>query len=472
MKKYDVIVIGSGAGMTIAANAYELGMKVAVVEHGPMGGTCLNRGCIPTKILTYVADVIVEAQHAEKLNVKFKIEDLDFPALMERMRTEVGEDSKMQGESVDATEGLDWYGETGEFIDKYTMRVGDEVIKGDHIFIVSGTRPVIPVIEGINQVDYHTSKTILEITKKPKSMIILGGGYIAAEFGHFFSAVGVDVTIVGRNPYLVKNEDHDVSELLKQELSKRMRVFTNHEAIKVSDDGGLKKVIARNRESGEEREFEAEIILVAAGRRTNSDLVRPEKTGVKTDDRGYIIVDDYYRTSQKNIWAFGDAIGKYEFRHVANEESGYTWYNFSQTLQNGKDAELLSMRYDAIPWAVFSYPPIATVGVNLRQAKESGKRLLVGQVDYTNTAKGMAMGNPAGFVRVICDATDGKILGATIIGPFAPILIQSIINIMYTDDGTYMGGRRAIYIHPALPEVVQRAFGRLAPLDGGQQHHH
>ncbi|MHA2133680.1 MAG: FAD-dependent oxidoreductase, partial [Candidatus Thorarchaeota archaeon] len=229
---------------------------------------------------------------------------------------------------------------------------------------------------------------------------------------------------------------------------------------------------ARDRATGESKEFEAEIILVAAGRRPNDDLLKFEKTGVKTDERGFVIVDDFYRTSQKNIWAFGDAIGRFQFRHTANEESGYAWYNFVQNLRNGKDADMLTMRYDAIPWAIFSYPPVATVGMNLRQAKESGKRLLVGQVDYTDTAKGMAMGDPPGFVRVIADGETGKILGATIIGPFAPILIQSIVNIMYTDDPTYNGGRRAIYVHPALPEVVQRAFGRLAPLDGGGAHHH
>lgn len=458
--------------MSIAANAYEMGMSVAIIEHGPMGGTCLNRGCIPTKILTYVADVIVQTQHANALNITAKIESIDFPALMERMRNEVGGDSKMQGDSVDAAKNFDWYKTTGEFVSKDTIKVGDETIKGKHIFIASGTRPLIPDIKGLDQVDYHTSKTVLELTERPDSMIILGGGYIAAEFGHFFSAVGVDVTIIGRNPYLVKGEDHDVSELLKEELSQRMMILTNHEATEVSQEGGLKKVKARDRETGEEKEFSATIILVATGRRSNADLVKPENAGVKTDDEGYIIVDEHYRTAEKHIWAFGDAIGKYLFRHVANEEAGYAWYNFAQTLKHEEGKEFIAMRYDAIPWAVFSYPPIATVGMTLREAKASGRRLLVGQVDYTNTAKGMAMGNPKGFVRVICDGQDGKIIGATIIGPHAPMLLQSIINIMYTDDGTYIAGRNAIYIHPALPEVVSRAFGRLAPLDGGHGHNH
>ncbi|MHA1961297.1 MAG: dihydrolipoyl dehydrogenase family protein [Candidatus Thorarchaeota archaeon] len=446
MKEYDVVVVGSGAGMNVAANAYEMGMTVAVVEHGPMGGTCLNRGCIPTKMLTYVADLIVETQHAEKLNVKFGVESIDFPGLMKRVRDEVGGDSKRQGESVDATPNFDWYKETGEFVGKYTLKVGDETIKGKHIFIVSGTRPIFPDIKGLDEIGYQTSATILELTTRPKSMIILGGGYIAAEFGHFFSAVGVDVTILGRNPYLVKNEDEDVSELLKQELSNRMAVLTNHEVIEVKDNGSTKTVI---------------------GRRPNDDLLKFEKTGVKTDERGFVIVDEFYRTSQKSIWALGDAIGKFQFRHTANEESGYAWYNFVQNLRNGKDADMLTMRYDAIPWAIFSYPPIATVGMTLRQAKESGKRLLVGQVDYTDTAKGMAMGDPPGFVRVIADGETGKILGATIIGPFAPILIQSIVNIMYTDDPTYNGGRRAIYVHPLENSCYQTigvypSFRRLA----------
>ncbi|MHA2193338.1 MAG: FAD-dependent oxidoreductase, partial [Candidatus Thorarchaeota archaeon] len=355
MKNYDLITIGSGAGLNLASPAYNSGMKVAIIENGPMGGTCLNRGCIPTKILTYVADMIVQTKHAESLNVKATIESVDFPALMERMRTHVGTDANNIGESINAAKDYDWYHTTGEFVDDYTMKVDGEKIKGEHIFIAAGTRPLIPSINGIDAVDFMTNKEALQLTERPKSMIILGGGYIAAEFGHFFSAVGTDVTIIGRNPYLVKMEDNDVSELLKRELSKRMRVLTNHEAIGVTQSDGTKTVVARDRDSGAEKSFSADSLLVAAGRRSNADLFKPEKTGVKTDEKGFVIVDDYFRTTKKRIWAFGDAVGKYMFRHVANEESGIVWYNWSRSLQGAGPEEFISMDYSAVPWAVFSY---------------------------------------------------------------------------------------------------------------------
>ena len=475
MKEYDLIVIGSGAGMNVASSAYEQGLRVALVENGPMGGTCLNRGCIPTKILTYVADIITQAKHLENLGVRMKIEKIDYPWIMKRMRDEVDGDSTRQGEAVDAAEGIDWYKGTGTFVSDYTLEIDGERIKASNIIIAAGSRPLIPDIKGFEKVDYVTNDGALHLMEQPKSMVIVGGGYIATEFGHFFSAVGTDVTIIGRNRYLVKNEDPDVSEILKEELSERMNVITNHEVIEVKEEGRDKVVIAKDRDNGEKKEFRGEVLLIAAGRRSNADLFKPEKTGVKTDKNGWVIVDEYFRTSKKGIWSFGDAIGKYQFRHVANDESQIVWYNLVRTLNaqhEQNEPELLTMDYHAIPRAVFSYPPIATVGMTLSEAKKSGLSLFVGQADYSIAAKGFAMGNPNSLIRVIVDGDSRRILGATIIGPYSPILIQEIINLMYTPEGSYQPMFQAMHIHPALPEVIQRAFGRLAPIDGEHAHHH
>ena len=475
MKEYDLIVIGSGAGMNVASSAYEQGLRVALVENGPMGGTCLNRGCIPTKILTYVADIITQSKHLENLGVRMKIEKIDYPWIMKRMRDEVDGDSTRQGEAVDAAEGIDWYKGTGAFVSDYTLEIDGERIKAPNIIIAAGSRPLIPDIKGLEKVDYVTNDGALHLMEQPKSMVIVGGGYIATEFGHFFSAVGTDVTIIGRNRYLVKNEDPDVSEILKEELSERMNVITNHEVIEVKEEGGDKVVIAKDRDNGEKKEFRGEVLLLAAGRRSNADLFKPEKTGVKTDKNGWVIVDEYFRTSKKGIWSFGDAIGKYQFRHVANDESQIVWYNLVRTLNaqhEQNEPELLTMDYHAIPRAVFSYPPIATVGMTLSEAKKSGLSLFVGQADYSIAAKGFAMGNPNSLIRVIVDGDSRRILGATIIGPYSPILIQEIINLMYTPEGSYQPMFQAMHIHPALPEVIQRAFGRLAPIDGEHAHHH
>ncbi|TFF95189.1 dihydrolipoyl dehydrogenase [Candidatus Thorarchaeota archaeon] len=474
MKEYDMIVLGSGAGMNVASTAFEQGMKVAIVERGPLGGTCLLRGCIPTKILTYVADVITELQHAERVNLHAEVTSIDFEDLMNRMREEtVGESEKM-GQSVRSVEGYDWYHVTGEFVDDHVMKVGDEKITAPIIVLAAGSRPLIPPIDGVEDVDYLTNKTVLELEKRPKSMIIVGGGYIAAELGHFFSAVGTDVTIIGRNPFLVKREDEDVSQLLKEELSKRMEVLTNWEVIKAAQDGDEKTVTARDRTNDETREFKAEHVLVAAGRRSNADLFKPEKTGVETDERGFIKVDDYFRTKKEGIWAFGDAIGGHMFRHLANDESQIVWYNIQRTMnaQEDEEPELLSMSYHAVPRAVFSNPQIATVGKTLVEAKETGRTLLVGKAGYGEVAKGAAMGYPPGFARVICDADTQEILGATVIGPHAPILIHEVINLMYTERRSYVPVFRAMHIHPALSELVQRAFGRMRPLNEGQHHHH
>ncbi len=475
MNKYDLLVLGSGAGANVAANAYEQGLSVAIIDNGRFGGTCLNRGCIPTKILTYVADVIMEIEHAKKVNLKARVEGVDFQSLMERMRKETWGESEEIEHSIAKAENYDFYQGTGEFVQDYTMEVNGEKLKADHIILAAGARPFIPDISGLDDAEYLTNKTALELDEQPKSMIIVGGGYVAAEFAHFFSAIGTDVTILGRNPFLVKEEDHDVSELLKEELSKRMKVFTNSEVIAVSQDGLQKVVTARDRSSGIEKEYRAETMLIAAGRISNADLFKPEKTGVKADKNGWIAIDEYFRTSKKNIWAFGDCIGRYQFRHVANEESGIVWYNLVSTLnakQMGGKPDLRSMEYHAIPRAVFSYPQIATVGTTLTEAQQSGRKLLVGQIGYDGAAKGAAMGNPPGFLRVIVDANDRTILGATIIGHEASTLIQEITNLMNAGDRTFVPMFNSIHIHPALPELVQRAFGRLAPLDDVHHHHH
>ncbi len=473
MKNYDLLVVGSGAGSNIAASAYEQGMKVAIVDNGRFGGTCLNRGCIPTKILTYVADTIMDIEHSSRINLEAEVKGVDFKSLMERMRRETWHEADEIAESISTVETYDFYNDTGEFIDDYTMKIGGEEIKGEYVILASGARPLIPPIDGLEDVEYLTNKTILGLDEKPESLIIVGGGYIAAEFGHFFSAIGTEVTILGRNEYLVPDEDNDVSELLKKHLENRMGVYTNHEVVSVKEKGSQKIAIAKNTDTGEEAEFKARHILIATGRRSNSDILKPEKTGVDTDERGWIKTDEYFRTSKDRIFAFGDALGKYMFRHVANEQSQIVYYNLMRTIDaEEKEPELFKMIYHAIPRAVFSHPQIATVGMTLSEAKNADRQLLVGRSEYTGVAKGTAMGNPDGFVRVICDAEERTILGASIIGPHAPILIQEITNLMNTSERTYIPMFDSIHIHPALPEVVQRAFGSLAPIDGGHDHHH
>jgi len=454
MEKFDVLVIGAGSGMIVASNAVANGLKTAVVESGPMGGTCVNRGCIPSKMLIYPADVVAIIQEAESINVNATINSIDFEKIMKRMRSFVTDDSQRQAEAVEATPNLTWFKDVGEFISNYTMKVGDHVIKADRIFIVSGARPGIPPIKGIDNVDYLTSDTVLELKKPPKSMVIIGGGYIAAEYGHFFSSIGSDVTIVQRNVRLLPEEEPEISELLKEEMEKRMKIFTNYDAIEVKEKNGFKTVTARNRENGNLKEFSAEALLIAAGRFPNSDLLKPEKTGVELDENGYVKVNEYLETQKKNVWAFGDAIGKQMFKHVANYEAEIAWHN-------AVHEHKVKVDYSAAPHAVFTHPQIASVGLKEAEAKQKGYKILVGKAYYKDTALGVAMGEPKGFVKVIVEERTGKILGGHIIGPFASILIQEIINAMVSGDKTFFPIIRGMHIHPAMPEVVQDALGNL-----------
>jgi dihydrolipoamide dehydrogenase len=454
MEKYDVLVVGSGSGMIVAAIAVNSGMKTALVESGPLGGTCLNRGCVPSKMLIYPADVVAMIQEAAKIGINASVNSIDFQNMMGRMHELVGEDVGRQTRAITSDPRIKWYKETGEFISDYTLKVGNETIKAEKIFIVSGARPEIPPIKGIQDVHYLTSDTVLQLEKPPNSMTIIGGGYIAAEYGHFFSIIGTKVTIIQRNPRLVPDEEPEISELLKEELSKRLEIYTNHEAVETKEKNGNKILVVRNRDDGSLKEFSAESLLVAVGRVPNSDILKPEKTGVDLDKRGFIKVNEYLETRKKNIWAFGDAIGKQMFKHIANYEAQVAWHN---ALHEHK----IKMDYSAAPHAVFTHPQIASVGLKEAEAKQQGYKILVGTAQFRDTAQGAAMGKPKGFVKVILEQKTGRILGGHIIGPFASMLIQEITNAMSTGDRSFTPIMRGMHIHPAMSEVVQSAFANI-----------
>jgi dihydrolipoamide dehydrogenase len=456
MERFDVLVIGTGSGMNVASTAVDNGFRTAIVDNGPMGGTCINRGCVPSKMLIYPVDVATILKEAEKLGVNATINSIDFKNIMTRTHTLVNGDSSKQAEAVEATPDLTWFKDTGEFTSDYTMQVGEHSITGGMIFIVSGARAEIPKVKGIEKVDYLTSDTVLELETPPKSLLIIGGGYIGAEYGHFFSGIGTKITIIQRPPRILPDEEPEISDLLKKELEQRMEIHTGLEVISVEQEGSIKTVTARNREDGSLQVFSAEALMLAVGRVPNSDILKPEKTGVKLDERGYVKVNEYLETSKKNIWAFGDAIGKEMFKHVANYEAGIAWHN---AVHDHK----VKMDYSAAPHAVFTHPQVASVGLKEAEAKQQGYKILVGKALYRDTAMGGAMGEPEGFVKVIVERETGKILGGHIIGAEASILIQEIINAMVSESGSFVPIVRAMHIHPAMPEVVQNAFGNLRP---------
>lgn len=358
-------------------------------------------------------------------------------------------------EGIARADDMDFYEGEAHFVGEYTLEVKGERIQGKKIFIASGARPLIPPIKGIDTAGYLTNETALALQERPESLIIIGGGYIAAEFAHFFAAMGTRVTLIQRNKRLVPDEEPEISVLLKKELSKRMEIHTNTEAVEIKKAAPGYTIAAKDRESGRVKEFTSQKIMMAAGRRSNADLLNVENTGVKTDNKGYIVVNDYFETSKKNIWAFGDAIGKKMFKHVANREASLAWHN-------AEHKENVKMDYLAAPHAVFTYPEIASVGLTEEEARKAYpvRELLVGTAKYSQTARGEAMMEEEAFAKAIVKKRDGKILGFHIIGPYASILIQEVVNAM-ANNGDMWSIARAMHIHPALSEVIVTTLGNL-----------
>lgn len=441
--------------------------KIAVIDKNEPGGICLTRGCIPSKILLYPAEVVRTIERAKEFSINVDVRHIDFQAVMERMRRLIGGDIDSIRQGLTHSKNLDYYKTTAEFTAPYTLKVGEETITAKTIFLCTGSKPVIPLIDGLAEVEYQTSDTLIKMNQLPESIAIIGGGYIAAEYGHFLAAMGSKVTIFGRNPQFIPEEEPEISALAKRELDKHLTILTKHEVRRVEKTStGKKKTIAVNGETGKDVEVVTDEILVASGRGPNTDILHPEKAGIKTDMKGWIMVNEYMETSQPNIWALGDADGKYLFKHVANYEATIVYHNAIRKRN-------VKIDYHAVPHAVFMYPEIASVGLGEEEAtaKIGRQNVLIGFYRYEDTAKGLAMGVKNYFVKVIVAAEGNtlKILGAHIIGPHASILIQEIINQMYTPTQSAAPINEGMHIHPALSEVVQRAFENLMPVE---HYHH
>jgi mycothione reductase len=452
MKKYDVIVIGSGCGINIVDEALAHGLSVALVDKGPLGGTCANLGCIPSKMLIFAADRVAEIQEAKKLGIEAAIRNIDFNFIMERMRKVIRESQEHMKQELSHTKNLDFYEGEGHFVKDYTIEVSGEKIKGDKIFIASGSRPLIPPVKGLESLSYLTNETVLQLKEHPDSLIIIGGGYIAVEYGHFFAAMGTMVTILEMADRLVLAEEPEISEILKKELGRRMDIYTGVQAEAVKSNGHDVTVVVNDLKGGGHKEFTAQRILVAVGRRSNADLLKVENTGVEVDKRGFVKVDEYLETTRKNIFAVGDANGQQMFTHVANVEA-------SLAADNAIRGSKIKMDYSAAPHAVYSYPQIASVGLTEEIARKAYK-VLVGKAKYSDVAQGDAMMEENGLAKAIVEADTGKILGFHIIGPYAPILIQEVINAIASGGGTDQI-QTSMHIHPAITELIPEVLSNL-----------
>jgi dihydrolipoamide dehydrogenase len=461
VKHYDCIAIGTGSAMNIVEGLLNDNPEasIAVIDKDEPGGICLTKACIPSKLLVYPAEVLRQVEEARNHGIDVDVKSVDFQAIMGRMRRIVSGEISQIEESLKDNGNVDYYRGVAEFTGPHSMRVGDVDISGDMILLCTGSRPAIPNIQGLEEAGYLTSDTLLGLEELPGRLIILGGGYVAAEYGHFFSAMGSEVTMLGRNPQFLPGEEPEISAAAKQKLSEFMDIRTDHEVVAVSRTSSDEILVrAKNRETGEDIELPADNLLVAAGRAPNTDLLRAERAGLKTDEQGWLVVDEHLQTSVDNVWAFGDATGQHLFKHVANYESRIVY-------ANAVLGEPATVEYHAVPHAVFTFPEIAAVGLGEAEAVATygQDRVLVGLQPFAETARGQAMGLENCFAKVILEDQTYRILGAHIFGPQASILIQEIVSLMNTEDRSPAPIEKGMHIHPALSEAIEGAFFNLMP---------
>jgi dihydrolipoamide dehydrogenase len=472
MEEYDFLVVGTGSGLDVANAAVNRGESVAIVERGAIGGTCLNRGCIPSKMLLYHADVLETVERAGEFGIDAEVHGVDFAEFVREVNEDVGEDSESIRRGLRASEDHALYEGTGRFVGERTLEVVDgpdagAKLRAERVLVAAGTRPAVPDIEGIGDVDYLTSTEALQLETPPDRLVVVGGGYIAAELGHFLGTFGSDVTVVGRRPHLLPETDPEVGREFTDRYADRFEVYTGHEAVAVAESGGEVTVETRPYPpafDGEPEESGVTVtgdeLLLAAGRRPNTDLLDVAAAGIETDAAGFVETDEYLQTSAEGVWALGDIVGEYLLKHNANHEARAVVRNLFG------DPEPVD--YTAMPYAVFASPEVAGVGAT--EADLAGGEYAVNTYRYEDTARGDAM-KREGLVKVLIDL-EGTIEGCHIVGPEASNLIQEVVVAMTAGSGTVRDIRDAVHIHPALSEVVQRAFSGQFTRAGAGAHEH
>jgi mycothione reductase len=447
VEEFDLIVIGSGSGLDVANAAAQHGMRVAIVEKGRMGGTCLNRGCIPSKLLIHSADVADTIKTARQFGINAGGFSVDFEKIVSRANRIVDSDSDGIRQAFSETDNPKLFPHECRFVGSKTLSVGNETIKADKILIASGTRPAIPQIKGLEGTGFLTSDEALRLKKQPRALTIIGGGYIAAELAHFFGSLGTKISIIQRRGVLVPNEDEEVAKKFTEVFSKKYDVYLGYNAESVSKSDRAFRVVARN-SSGKKIKVESDQLLVATGRTPNSDTLDLGKAGVKTDGRGFVIVDEYLETNVSGIFALGDAAGRYLFKHAANHEAQYAYHN----LVHGKR---IPVDYAAMPHAIFSSPQIAGAGYTEQELKKNKTTYSRAVYPYIKTAMGEAIEDTDGFAKFLV-SKEGRILGCHIMGSHASVLIHEALVAMKLGAG--IGSiTTTVHIHPALSEVVSRA---------------
>jgi mycothione reductase len=453
MPHYDLLVLGAGSGNMIFGPE-TAHLRSAIVEPGRFGGTCLNRGCIPSKMFVVAADAALGVSDAARLGVHATLDRVDWKGIRDRVfgRIDPIHDSAVRYRREG---GIDVYADAARFVAPKVLQVGAEQVTADTIVVSTGSRPVIPDLPGLSDVEFHTSDTIMRIDEVPESMVIIGGGFIAAELGHVFGAFGSRVTIVQRGPRLLMAEDEQISARFTELASQRHRVLLDSEVTSVERttlDGGGAGVAVHVRRGGQTETIEAATLLITVGRQPNTDLLDAAAGGLDLDPHGHLTTDASYRTSVPGVWALGDAANHFQLKHLANAEARLVRHNLLHP------DDLRTLGPTLVPHAVFSHPQVASVGLTEQQAIDQGIGHVVSVRNVADTAYGWALEDTTGFVKLIASTADRTLLGAHLIGPQASTLIQPLLQAMTAGQTVDQIGKHVLYIHPALTEVVEQAL--------------
>ncbi len=445
-KHYDLIVFGGGNAISTAIQCGAKGMQVALVEKGPLGGTCPHRGCIPSKLLIGYADAAENAREARRFGFETTVRTIDPDVILrdtfDFTRKYDGILEKALGKNVTL------YRNRAAFTSNRTLRINDISISAGKLVLATGSRPLRPALD----VPYLTSDEIFELERMPKSITIVGGGYIACELGHFFHGIGVDTLILVRGSHLLDREDAETRAIFVKGFTARVPVEFNSTIASARHDGALFH-LGIHHNDGAHFKRDSEALLFCIGRVPNSDHIGLQNTDLKPNARGYIETDDHLRTSVEGVYAMGDVAGRYMFTHAANFESEYLGDQIAENRDEPID-------YGPMPHAIFTNPEIAGVGATEEELKKGGQPYLAASVPFMSTTKGRAVKEEHGLCKVLI-APDHKILGCHIVGYQASVLLHAVIPIMKWRNDIH-SLVNMIYIHPSLAEVVRGAARKAA----------
>jgi pyruvate/2-oxoglutarate dehydrogenase complex dihydrolipoamide dehydrogenase (E3) component len=457
MTSYDAIVIGTGqAGPALARRLAGSGMQVAIVERGRFGGTCINTGCTPTKTLiasAYAAHLARRgAEYGFNTGGEVKV---DMKRVKARKDYVAGLSNRGVERSLKKLENCRVYEGHAQFASPREVRVGTEILRADRIFINVGGRAAVPEISGLDQVEYLTNSTMMDVDFLPRHLLVLGGSYIGLEFGQMYRRFGSEVTIVEIGPRLIPREDEDVSGAVAEFLAREgLDIRLSAKCLSVSrrsDD------IVMQVDCGEGApEIRGSHLLIATGRRPNTDDLGLERAGVKRDSRGFIEVDDELRTNVPGIWALGDCNGRGAFTHTS-------WNDFEIVAANLLDGDRRRVS-DRIPaYALYTDPPLGRAGMTEAEVRRSGRRALVGKIAMEDVSRAFEKGETEGFMKILVDADTKEILGASFLGTSGDEAIHCVLDTMYAK-APYTVLQRAMHIHPTVSEFIPTILGDLAPL--------